>query len=93
MIALFAAAALATQDPAATIAALENMYQQSCQVKAYGSYDDICNGLRKQMREAEKRLKKQAKELAKAAKEQPEKTAEAAPAQVTPALGFAPAKD
>jgi hypothetical protein len=30
------------------------MYDQSCQVRAYGSYDDLCDALRKQLREAKR---------------------------------------
>ncbi|HTK36620.1 MAG TPA: hypothetical protein VL358_15215 [Caulobacteraceae bacterium] len=57
MIVLAAAAALAAaepapEDPAATLRAVQAMYDQSCQVRAYGSYDDLCDSLKKQLREA-----------------------------------------
>jgi hypothetical protein len=56
MIVLVAAAALAAaepaqEDPAATLRAVQAMYDQSCQVRAYGSYDDLCDALKKQLRE------------------------------------------
>ena len=62
MIILFAAAALAAaepapppaEDPVATLAAVQDMYNQSCRVKAYAAYDDLCDALRKQIREAER---------------------------------------
>lgn len=95
MIALVAAAALAAasagpQTSAQTLDSLERMYQQSCSVKAYGSYDDICNGLRKQMKEAQKRQKKEAQAQAKT---EAAPRAQAASAPTGPTLGLAAAKD
>lgn len=65
MIAFLLAAALAAPPPsdavdasAKAFANLEAMYQQSCTVRAYGSFDDVCDSLRKQMKEAEKRQRK-----------------------------------
>lgn len=92
MIALFAAAAVATAAPqsaAAQMDALNHMYQQSCSVKAYGSYDDICSGLRKQMKEAQKRLKKEARAEASA----PPPKSQPASEPTAQALGFAPTKN
>jgi hypothetical protein len=61
MIALVAVAAMAAaqaaqpaQSPAQTMEALQTMYEQSCQVRAYGSYDDLCNTLRKQINNAKR---------------------------------------
>lgn len=42
------------EDPAETLAAVQDMYNQSCLVKAYAAYDDLCDALRKQIREAER---------------------------------------
>ncbi len=67
MIALTVAAALAasplpdtTDESTRTLARLQAMYQQSCSVRAYGAFDDVCGALRKQMKEAEKRHKRAA---------------------------------
>jgi hypothetical protein len=92
MLALFAAAAVAAAPaPIDQMADLERMYQQSCSVKAYGSYDDLCSGLRKQMKEAQKRQKKvQAQQARLAARAEP---APSAPTSPPPALGFSPTKD
>lgn len=56
MIAALAAAVLATAGDtgAERVAELRHMYQQSCEVRAYGSFDDLCDQLKRQMREAEK---------------------------------------
>ena len=87
---VLAALALAASSPVNTVETLERMYQQSCSVKAYGSYDDICNGLRKQLKEAQKRQKQEDAKAKVAAREQP---ASATTATAAPALGFAPAKN
>ncbi|OYX35449.1 MAG: hypothetical protein B7Y99_03630 [Caulobacterales bacterium 32-69-10] len=92
MIAAAFAAALASatpQDAAAQLEQLDHMYQQSCSVKAYGSYDDICNGLKKQMKQAQKRLKQEVRDQARNTAPRPQPTAEPA----APVLGFAPAKN
>jgi hypothetical protein len=52
--ALAAADPAAAEDPAATLRAVQAMYNQSCLVRAYGSYDDLCDALRKQIREVAK---------------------------------------
>jgi hypothetical protein len=105
MIALAVAAALAAapapptaQETAKTMDALELMYQQSCSVKAYGSYDDVCNGLRKQMKEAQKRYKKamasdRAASRAAPAPQIEPATAAASTAPAAPVQSFAPAKN
>lgn len=68
MIAIALAAVAAVQapadDPARTAAAALAMYQQSCQVRAYGSYDDLCSALRRQLKEAEKAARKAQKDKA-----------------------------
>ena len=85
---LAAAAAVATAAPEDTekqLRAVQSMYQQSCQVKAYGSYDDICNLLKKQLKEAERAHKRSTSRRA-AAPPPPQ------PVAVPPAVaGFAPA--
>jgi hypothetical protein len=59
VLAMAAAQPAVSNDPAVTLAAVKNMYEQSCQVRAYGSYDDLCNTLRNQMKAAEKALKQE----------------------------------
>lgn len=59
MIAVLAAAAAASlatpaDDAQRQLQAVRSMYEQSCQVRAYGSYDDICNALKKQLKQAER---------------------------------------
>ena len=59
MIALILAAALAVApDKPVNLDELHVLYDQSCQVRAYASYDDLCSALRKQIREAEKAQRK-----------------------------------
>ena len=92
MIAVVLAAALAVpapQDPATQLEQLDHMYQQSCSVKAYGSYDDICTGLKKQMKEAQKRLKQEVRD--QAASTAPRAQPASKPA--APVMAFAPAKN
>lgn len=72
--------------PSNTLTTLHGMYQQSCQVKAYGSYDDICNGLKRQIKEAEKQAKRersQAKPAPPAAEAKPSEASPAEPAAAT----------
>jgi hypothetical protein len=47
-----------TDDTQARMDELKQMYDQSCRQRAYGSYDDLCDNLRKQIREAEAELRK-----------------------------------
>ena len=57
MIALLAAAAAAVSaptEPAKQLEELRLIYSQSCEVRAYATFDRLCEGLKKQMREAEK---------------------------------------
>jgi hypothetical protein len=91
MIALALAAAVSSaqpQDAATQLEQLDHMYQQSCSVKAYGSYDDICNGLKKQMKEAQKRLKQEVRDQARNTAPSPQPTSGS-----TPTTAFAPAKN
>ncbi|MEW6596721.1 MAG: hypothetical protein AB1429_04395 [Pseudomonadota bacterium] len=68
MLSLVLAAAVAAAAPSpsppadaaqARIDELKQMYDQSCRQRAYGSYDDVCDNLRKQIHEAEADLRKQ----------------------------------
>ena len=57
MIAMLAAAAVALSAPTDADKRLEELrliYSQSCEVRAYATYDRLCEGVKKQMREAEK---------------------------------------
>lgn len=90
ILALAAAAAGLSPDDASAAKAREDlqaMYQQSCEVRAYGSYDDLCNVLKDRMRDFDR-------EQAKAARERrlhPAPTPVAAPT-APPAAASAPAK-
>jgi hypothetical protein len=48
------AGATASDDGTRRLAELQHMYQQSCEVRAYGSFDDLCDELKKQIRAAQK---------------------------------------
>jgi hypothetical protein len=69
MLSLILAAAVAAASPApasappadtaqARMDELKLVYDQSCRQRAYGSYDDVCDNLRKQIHEAEADLRK-----------------------------------
>jgi len=66
MLAILAMAAVMTSaadDVAAKNRAdFDVLYNQSCKVRAYGSYDDMCNKLRKRIKEFEREQAKAAKE-------------------------------
>jgi hypothetical protein len=84
MIATLAALAMAAApagDAAHKLVALQGMYEQSCQVKAYGSYDDLCNVLKKQMKEAEREQRKQRQAAKAQPAPEPAKPAEAVAVQ------------
>jgi hypothetical protein len=48
--------------PAQELKALQDIYAQSCGDRAYGSFEDACFDMRKQIREVEKQMRKQAQE-------------------------------
>ena len=75
----------AAPPPRNNLVALQGMYQQSCQVKAYGSYDDICNGLKKQLKEAEKQAKRERNQAKAAAAVEPKPAEPAAASAAEPA--------
>lgn len=88
MLALVAAAALAaapTQDPAKTLQAVQAMYDQSCQVRAYGSYDDLCSALRQQLRDARRAEQKASRAGPPPASKPESETAAPVPAETPPA--------
>lgn len=69
MLSLILAAAVSVASPApvsappadaaqARMDELKQLYDQSCRQRAYGSYDDLCDNLRKQIHEAEVELRK-----------------------------------
>ena len=60
------------EDPAATLVAAQDLYNQSCGVKGYASYDDLCGPLRDSIREARKLADKAARQKQKpSAKSEP----------------------
>jgi hypothetical protein len=80
-LAVLAMAAAPAGDTANKLVALQGMYEQSCQVKAYGSYDDLCNVLKKQMKEIAREQKKQRAAAKAQPAPEPVKQADAAAAQ------------
>ncbi len=97
MMVILAAAALAAaqpapaDDPVATLAAVQDMYNQSCQVKAYAAYDDLCDALRKQIRDAERASDKAVAEQRRTAKISAAKAADP-PTTATPPANATAAK-
>ena len=85
-----AAATLGTGADEATAAKnradLQVLYDQSCAVRAYGSYDDMCGKLRQSIREYERDQAKAARERARAPRPAPTPTPAAAPATAPPAV-------
>ena len=55
---------LSPEEMAKTVAQMQDMYEQSCASREYGAYDDVCDVLDKQLKDA----KAQAARLAKKAK-------------------------
>jgi hypothetical protein len=95
ILALVLAAALAAppeaaeppQSPQDKMDALQQVYDQSCGSRGYGEYDDVCNSIREQIREADKELARAAahppKAVVKPAKTPPS-PASSSPADATP---------
>lgn len=64
IIALSAALILLAQadpadDPAANVEALKQLYAQSCGSRGYAAYDDVCEQITRQLREAEAQVRRQ----------------------------------
>ena len=74
MIAILAALALAasappgdatpTEDPAATLEQLQQIYEQSCAGREFGAYDDICDQLSHQVKAAQAEVNRAARRQA-----------------------------
>ena len=47
-----AAAPPAADDPAPSLEGLQQVYDQSCAAREFGTYDDVCNELAQQLRKA-----------------------------------------
>lgn len=67
ILALALAAGLAAQAPADVpqspqdrIDSLQQVYDESCGSRGYGQYDDVCNAIRDQIKEADKALRQEA---------------------------------
>ena len=73
------AAAVAASSPddvaARNSADLQVLYDQSCRVRAYGSYDDMCSKLRKRIKEFERDQAREARQRRQAG---PSKTVQSA---------------
>ena len=53
-------AAEPADDPAATLEGLQQIYDQSCAAREYGAFDDVCDQLRTQLRQARAEAARQA---------------------------------
>jgi hypothetical protein len=96
ILALVLAAALAAppdaadppQSPQDKMDALQQVYDQSCGSRGYGEYDDVCNSIREQIREADKELTRAAahppKAVVKPAKTPPPSPASSSPPDTPP---------
>lgn len=90
------AAAVSSGDPTSTdLAALHRLYQESCAVRAYATYDEMCDQLRAQVRQAEAEVARDARRHAsrsKPAAPAAKPDAGQTPAQPAPASFAAPPK-
>jgi hypothetical protein len=50
----------APESPQDRMDALQQVYDQSCGSRGYGQYDDVCNSIRDQIRQADKELSREA---------------------------------
>lgn len=68
MIAILAASAavLTAAQADARLADIRHLYAQSCEVRAYAAFDDLCGKLKRQLRAAEKAHRAAVRERAKA---------------------------
>jgi len=76
LVILAMAAATATLAPDEAVAAknradLQSLYDQSCAVRAYGSYDDMCAKLRQSIKAYERDQAKAARDRARAPRSAP----------------------
>ncbi len=49
-------------DPAANLAGLQQIYDQSCAAREYGAFDDVCDQLKTQLRQAQRDAASQSSE-------------------------------
>jgi len=69
MIAIIAAAVTGlapAPDGERQLAELRHIYAQSCQVRAYAAFDDLCNRVKRQLRDAERTHRRAARAQARA---------------------------
>ena len=89
MIATLLAATVALSAPTESqrrLAELRHIYAQSCEVRAYATFDRMCEGLRKQVREAERVERREARSRPRRSETAPAAPVPAAP--VPPALAL-----
>lgn len=99
MIWLLATAALAAtaaqDDPQTSLQELQQVYQDSCAQRAYGSYDDVCEQLRFRVHAAEVAVDRAAqaarRKKPKASSDEPRPVPASAPAAAAPADPAKPA--
>ena len=61
-----AAAVLTASEADARLADIRHLYAQSCEVRAYAAFDDLCGKLKRQLRIAEKTHREAERARAKA---------------------------
>ena len=75
-------------DTASSLAGLQQMYDQSCAAREYGAYDDLCDQLSHQLRDARAEAAREARRNAVEARRHPR----AAPASPRPPVPAPPTK-
>ena len=69
-------------DPSTSLAELQQMYDQSCAAREYGAYDDLCDQLSHQLRDARVEADREARRKAADARRHPREPV--APPPLTP---------
>ena len=75
-------------DTATSLAELQQMYDQSCAAREYGAYDDLCDQLSHQLRDARIEADRESRRKAAEARRHPR--GPAAPPPLTPAAPSGP---
>ena len=68
-----ASSAAAPQDAASSLDGLQQIYQQSCANREYGAFDDLCDQLSKQIRQARAQANRDARAAARKSRSTPPK--------------------
>jgi hypothetical protein len=66
-----AAASAPSEDPPLDLDQLRQMYRDTCEAREFGAYDDMCDQLHQQVRQAERQAARAARQHPKAASPTP----------------------